>query len=398
MQNIPLKLLALGTYIGVLLLFSTSLSLSFFEVDIINGTQVSLLNIPMHFLVRWFGHNDIVVRLFMIAMHLITLYLFFKLSTHYLDKERDTLWNIIIFIMLPGVMSSAVIVHDTGVVLLLLLIFFNSFNRFKEKSFVLLPVYLFISPSFFILFAGIALYEFFQKSWYWALAASVLFIVSFYFFGFSTNYLPVNYMFENFGILGVVFSPLIFIYLIYTLFRIAVRGEKDLVWSTAWVALLLLLLLSFRQKVPIEQFAPYLIVMLPRMIAQFMHSYRMRIRPLRRTYKVFFTLTIVFLLGNSLLIYLNKYFFLFIDKPEHHFLIDHYIAKELAFTLKEQSYESIFTSDKNLAKRLEFYGVKIDARANRLEKNGCKNVTIRYIGRPVAFYCVTKNNNNRKSF
>lgn len=397
MRNLPLKLLALGTYIGVLLLFSDSLSLSFFEVDIINGDQKSILNFPMHLLTHYFGNDAFLIRLFMITMHIATLFLFFRLSEHYLKKERDKLWNLIIFVMLPGVLSSAIIVHDTGVVLFLLLFFVYSFNQFKEKSFLLLPFYLFINPSFFILFAGISLYEFFQKRWYLSGISFLLFLLSFYFFGFETNYMPKNYLFENFGVLGIVFSPLVFLYMIYTLFRIAVRGEKDLVWSMAWVALILLVILSFRQKVPLEQFAPYFIILLPRMVAQFMHSYRMRIRPLRRAYQLFFAIAILFLLLNTLAIYLNKYFFLVVDKAEHHFLIDHYIAKELAEALKAQHIYSVKISDGVLQKRLKFYGIKDQNRSMHLEKNSCKNVTISYIGRDVAYYCVTKNNSPRKS-
>ncbi len=381
-------------YTALLFAVADSLSLSYFEVSIYFGDDDSLLYYPLHAATSLLGQNDLAVRSVMIGLHLISIALFYLISKPYIEKERDRIWNIIFFVLLPGSVSSALIVHNTGLILMLLLLFIYGYQRFSQRALWILPLYLFIDASFFILFLALAVYMTFLRKGAYAFFSLIMMIGSVALFGFIGKGAPVNFLGETLSILSVVFSPLLFFYFLYVLFRIAFREEKDLIWMISTVALLLMMLLSIRQKVPLEQFAPYYIIMLPLMVRQFMHSYRLRIRALRKGYKIFFTIALVSLFANSMTIYFNKLFYLYIDSPKEHFLYEHYIAKELAQELKKRGIDTVKSSDPRLQKRLSFYGIGSSQTKTVLDEGKCKNVTISYIKREVSSFCVTKNNTN----
>jgi hypothetical protein len=95
---------------------------------------------------------------------------------------------------------------------------------------------------------------------------------------------------------------------------------------------------------------------------------------------------------NSLTVYLNRYFYYFLEDPSHHFLYKHYVAKELAIALREKGHTELNIKDKQMRLRLNFYGITHNEEAPFLKRKECKNVTIRYSNIEVAAFCVTKRN------
>ncbi len=388
-SKVLLRVIIVLVYISLLFSLAGTLSLSYYEVKNFYDEH-SILYYPLQLVTSLFGHSDLALRAFMLILHLLTLYIYFLISRHYLIRERETLWNIIVFILLPAIVSSAIIVHPSGLILLLLLLFIYSYLRWQEKAIVLLPLYLFVDISFFILFLGLFVYFLKEKKWWFAALQIVLMTGSIMMFSFIGQGVPVNHFTHTFGVTSLIFSPMIFVYYLYTLVRVGARGEKDLIWTLSSVAFIFMTLLSIRQWVKVEYFAPYLIILLPLMIKQFMHTYRIRIRALRRNYKILFVMAVLFLLANSLTVYLNKYLYYFLDKPQEHFLYKHYIAKELADQLKKRGYEKLNITDRRMRLRLKFYGIEHDLLAPVLRKNSCKNVTISYSNIKITSFCVTK--------
>ncbi|MDH5465554.1 MAG: hypothetical protein OEW60_07955, partial [Thiovulaceae bacterium] len=279
-----LRVFILGLYTLLLFQVSTTLSISLFEYHIYSGETSSLLFHPLHFFTTLFGQNDMAIRTLMILIHLATIYLYYQISKPYFSKEKDRHLNVFIFILLPGVVSSALIVHATGLVFLSLLFFLWIYQKSEKIAWLLLPLYFFLDPAFFILFLALFLQSLRQKRYYFALIAFLFMITSFYFFGFKTQLTPENFFLNTFAVLSIVFSPILFFYFIYALFRIGVKGKPDFIWMVSLSAMVVALGLSFRQKIPIEQFAPFIVVLLPLMLKQFLHTLRLRIKKLRKVH------------------------------------------------------------------------------------------------------------------
>ena len=194
--------------------------------------------------------------------------------------------------------------------------------------------------------------------------------------------MPSGYFLDIIGIYSAVFTPIVFIYIFYVLYRKFIMIEIDILWFIASVTLLFSLLLSFRQRVDIEHFAPYAIVALPLAAKTFVHSYKVRLRVFRTNYRNIFALSLVFLLLNTFVVLFNKELYLFIQNPKKHFAYDMHIAKELATELKYRNIECIDT-DKRMALRLRFYGIShcssyiLTENTNRSDLRG-ESVTISY--------------------
>jgi hypothetical protein len=392
--KVLLRLLSVFLYTTLLFFLADTLSLAYFEVENYFSADKSILYYPLHFLTSIFGQSDVVLRAFMIVVHLVSIYFFYQLAKEYLPREKDRLWSLILFILLPSVVSSAIIVHPSGLTMLFLLFFIYAFQRYQNRALWMLPLYLFIDISFFILFFGLFIYYISRKEWLVAVFQLLLMLASVMLFGFLSHGFPANYFMQMFGVTSLLFSPLLFVYYLYTLFRVGFKGNKDLVWTLSVSAFLFMLVLSMRQRVTVEHFAPYLILLLPLMVKQFMHAYRIRIRRLRKSYKILFSIALLFLVLNSLTVYFNRYFYHFIDEPKKHFLYKHYVVKELAEALHDKGHTKLEISDPYLSKRLEFYGVTRTESEYILIENSCSNVTISYDNVKISSFCVTKMNTN----
>jgi len=137
-----------------------------------------------------------------------------------------------------------------------------------------------------------------------------------------------------------------------------IKKELDLSWYIASASIILSLLASFRQKIYIEDFAPYVVIVVPSVIKIFLHSYRIRLKEFRTNYNIVATLTILFLSINVLFLFVNKPIYLFLSNPERHFIYQYHFVKEVANELKNRGINSIICDDKTLALRLKFYGIK----------------------------------------
>ena len=213
-----------------------------------------------------------------------------------------------------------------------------------------------------------------------------------YIFGIDFGGHPKNYFLNTLCIYAAIFSPVIFIYLIYALYRWGVKEERTLLWYLGITAFLFSLLLSFRQQMKLEELAPYIVVSSPIMVKTFLSSYRIRLREFRKHYRVLLMIGMTFLMMSTLSIFLNKYLYLFIAKPSKHFVYNNHIAKELSIELKNMGIDAVITSSERLQLRLKFYNIKKDYKINlEREKPSLKseNVTISYFGVEIAKYYVT---------
>lgn len=373
------------------------LSISYNEAEILNG-DLSFLQLLINSSIMLFGQNDFALRLPMILLHILSAILLFDLSKKYIKVQRNRLWLLIIFILLPGVISSAIIVNSAGVILFGLLLFAYVYENHSLKySYLLLFLFMLFDGGFVTLFMGLVFYSLYKKDKKFLLFNLFMFLSSLFIYGIDTHGSPKGYFLDSIGIYAAIFSPIIFIYLFYTLYRRYLTKELDMLWFVSSVALIFSLLLSFRQRVPIEYFAPYVMLSLPLVAQTFEHSYRVRLSMFRRNYRLAFAISLVLLLINSSVVFFNKYLYYVIEEPKKHFSYKMHVAKELAKELKSKGINCI-EADAKMSKRLEFYGV---TKCNNylLEEISAESikedsVTISYTNRVVYSANVTKLNTN----
>ena len=389
--------LILGLDALTLIFQSSELSISYNEALLLDG-NFSFLQALIKSSIFIFGQNDYALRLPMIALHVASAILLFKISKNYLKVERNRIWLLLIFILLPGVMSSAIIVNNAGLIIFALLLFVYVYENHSIKTtYILLFCYMLLEGSFAMLFVALALFSLYKKEKNYFLFNAALFLGSLLLYGIDTHGSPKGYFIDSIGIYAAIFSPIIFIYLVYVLYRRYLTKDLDILWFIATVALVFSLLLSFRQRVTIEYFAPYAILALPLIAQTFEHSYRVRLDIFRKKYRWAFIISLALLFVNSSIMFFNKYLYQIVKEPKKHFSYNMHIAKELSNELKIRGIDCV-TTDKKMQKRLEFYGVtkcnNLILRENSLNYTKTDSVTISYINRVVYNASVTDLNTN----
>ena len=383
----------LGIDAIILFLETSELSISYHEASMLYG-DFSFLQAIEYISFSIFSQNDFALRLPMILFHMASCILLFDISKKYLRYDRDRLWLILIFILLPGVISSAILVDSASFLIFGLLLFVYLYENVKIKYiYPLLLLYMLADGGFVYLFFSLIFFAWYKKDRYFLFFNLFMLSSSMLLYGIDTQGLPEGHFLDAIGIYSAIFTPIVFVYMFYVLYRRYLTQEIDVLWFVSSIALLISLLLSFRQRIDIEHFAPYLLVALPLVAQTFSSSYRVRLKHFRIKYKIAFVLSLCFLFFNSFIVLLNKNIYLFIDNPQKHFAYKMHIAKELATELKKNGFGCVKT-DKQMQKRLKFYGI-FKCENNLLLQCNHKeaDVTISYKNKPIYNGCVTIINN-----
>ncbi len=379
-------LAALFVNISILLLYASSLSITYHGAKIIYEDSSATSYILRGFLAL-FGNNDMSVRAPLILMNTLSAIVLYLLSKEYAKSDRERVWLVVIFLLLPGVISSSLLVDGAALVTLTLLVYIYLYKIVGQKADLLLPFMLFAESGFLFLFAGMFIFVLSQKRYLYSLFYLLLVICSLYLYSFNTGGIPINQFLDTLGLYGALFSPIVFLYLVYTLYRRLVLGQVDMILIISSTAFVLSLVLSFRQRVEIEMFAPYLILALPLAMETFYRSYRIRLREFRGRYRMLFVVAISLLLANAAVVFLNKWAYRFVENPSSYFAYRTHVASELADELKRMSITCIDANDEKMQLRLRFYEIQ-ECERYSLGDSG-KRVTISYLKTSVADFYVS---------
>ena len=177
-------------------------------------------------------------------------------------------------------------------------------------------------------------------------------------YGFDTGGKPRGFLVDTFAIYASIFSPLLFIYFFYSIYRSGIKKDRTLVWYIAVTSLLFSFLFSFRQRIYIEDYAPFVVIFLPFMVKIFFHTIRVRLPQFR--YRHYYTSSAVLfiLFINVFITIINKPLYLFLENPKKHFIYKYNFAKELAHELKLHNINKVSSYDDELLLRLRFYGIE----------------------------------------
>ena len=349
-----------------LLYAANSLSISYNEAEIFFQKH-SLLSYILKLSAHFFGQNDLAVRGVMIFFHIASVVLMYKVSKFYIKLEFDRIVAVLLFVLLPGTLASALIINNAGICITLALLCIYLFHIKKKILFSLFfCLAFFIDGDFLIFYAGFFIFALYKRKPPLAWLSAILFLLTLYFFGFETNGRPSGHFIDTFGIFAAVFSPFVFIFFVYTIYRIWVKEKKDLLWFIAICSFCFCMIVSVRQRLELEQFLPFCVIATPLMVRVFFNSYRVRLPKFRRGHKICTSLVMLFLVFNWSAIIFNQIFYLFLNDPTKHLTYKFDVAKELADKLKEAGVQDIATDDTRLALRLKFYGIKTKSYSKNL--------------------------------
>lgn len=359
MSNIKEKSLFISLLIfhfALLLFIVEDFSLSYKEVEVIFSNN-SFIGVVANIFIDLFGQNDFAVRLPFILFYIGSTIVLYLLTDDYFKYKIDRLITVAIFMILPGVNTAALLVNESIVVIFFTLLYLYLYKLYEKEHYILLTLFLFIDNSFAILYLALFFYSLKKKDNILLIVSLVLFGLSMSIYGFDIGGHPRGYFLDTFGILASIFSPLLFIYFLYSIYRVGLKWEKDMYWYISTTALALALIFSLRQKVDIVDFAPFIVISIPIMVRLFMHSYRVRLQEYRKKHFTFASFTLFLLVVNFLILIFSKSLYPFFENPEKHFVYKHHIAKELAQELKKQNIDNLFVADTALQERLNFYGI-----------------------------------------
>ncbi|MDU2009467.1 hypothetical protein VBZ67_05660 [Campylobacter concisus] len=349
-----------------LLYAANSLSISYNEAEIFFQKH-SLLGYILKLSAHFFGQNDLAVRGVMIFFHIASVALMYKVSKFYIKLEFDRIIAVLLFVLLPGTLASALIINNAGICITLALLCIYLFHIKKKILFSLFfCLAFFIDGDFLIFYAGFFIFALYKRKPPLAWLSAILFLLTLYFFGFETNGRPSGHFIDTFGIFAAVFSPFVFIFFVYTIYRIWVKEKKDLLWFIAICSFCFCMIVSVRQRLELEQFLPFCVIATPLMVRVFFNSYRVRLPKFRKGHKICTSLVMLFLIFNWSAIIFNQIFYLFLSDPTKHLTYKFDVAKELADKLKEAGVQDIATEDTRLALRLKFYGIKTKSYSKNL--------------------------------
>jgi len=331
------------------------------------------------------GKSDFTLRLPFILFHLASIVLLYKIGKLFLKKHLDRVLSVAIYAFLPGVNSVALLVNNSVVVIFVTLLFtYLYLKEYKVVSHIVLIASVFIDNSFAILYIALFIYSLAHRKIDLLLLTSILFGVCLYVYGFDTGGKPKGYFVDTLGVYAAIFSPLLFLYFVYAMYRILIKEEKNLLWYISFFSLVVSLLLSLRQKLYLEDFAPFVVLAIPLMIKVFFNSYRVRLPMFRKLHTVFFGLVILSLLSITTISYVHLPLYTLMEEPSKHFAIKYHIAKELANALKAKGITKVMLKDDKMALRLKFYDIErggvYKLSSFKEVDGGYETITISYFG------------------
>lgn len=353
----PLLVFAFVVFVLLLLNSSSQLSFSYKESLLILNPKGSFLSFFIGQWIDLFGDNSIVARLPFIFFYSLSCLFIYFLMENYFTKEIDRVITVLIFALLPGLNSAALIINESIIVTFLVLFYLYLYKITKKQNIPLLLLFLFIDNSFAIFYLALFFYSLYKKDNILLFVSLALFGFSMSIFGFDTGGKPKGYFINTLAIYASIFSPLLFMYFTYAMYKISFKGKKSLYWFVSITAFGFSLLLSFRQKPDIADFAPFVVIAIPMMVKLFMHSYRVRLRQYRTKHKIAVNIVLTILIINFLALHINKPFYLLLENPTKHFAYDYHFTKEIAQKLKSKNIDFIYCEDEKLQTKLKLYGI-----------------------------------------
>ena len=299
------------------------------------------------------------LRLFSLLFGFFSVLLFYHLSELYFEKRWDVYLSTALFMFLPGMMTAIAMANEAIVVLVIVLLFviFHHHKRYVYLPFLMLILF-FVHDTSFVFFVAVFLYGVMNKESKLALLA-LTFLLAFIYLanGINLRGIPSGHFIDIFGLYAMVFSPLLFLYFFYAMYRILLREKKNIIWYISFTSLIFSLILSIRQKIHITDFAPYVMIAIVLILGVFNHTIGVRLPQFQKNYKRGFIMVISMLVISFFSMVGHQLFVLF-ENPKIEFSQNIYHPYLLAKELKSKGVECYDTNNTYQRYQLRYYNIK----------------------------------------
>lgn len=374
--------------------FTTQISISGQEANLFFAHS-NITGAISYYTCQIFGTNDLTARLPFLLLHFASTIMLFELSKTVLLRNTDRIIAVMFYAFLPGVNIAALLINKAMIIIFLTLLFLLLMQKgFVRLMYLLLCLYAFTDNAFSILFLALIFYGVKLDDKKLIVINIILFGINMFLFGFDNGGKPKSMFLDTLGVYFAIFSPFVFIYFLFSIYKSFRAGSNQSVLYISFWALLFSLILSIRQKVQFEDFAPFVVLSVLFMVSTFFASYRVRLRPFRKGYKLLgYSLSATMLL-TLIAIFCSKQLYPMLSNPAKHFAYNYHVAKELSIELKKLGITNITCRDKDTQLRLKFYGIDPGKEfvLSKKTQEGAKRVSIIYTGTEIATYYVTKVN------
>lgn len=322
-------------------------------------TDTHLLYYLTHFAEGWF-RNELDFRLPFLLFGVLNIPLFYIMSLLYFENRQESYLATTIFMLLPGIITSAILVNSAVLVITLVL----GFIIFYEKKMIFwqcinMVLLFFVHQASVIFFIALAIFFVFRREQKFFIVSLVFIVVDLIFFnGLDISGRPQGEFLELFGLYIALFSPFVFIYFFYTLYRVWLRGKRDILWYISFTAFILSILLSLRQQVIMTDFAPYVIVAVVLMVVNYHQSLWIRLPQFQVWYKRGFLMIFASLIVSAMIILFHKQFFYFLDDKSKHFAYQFYEPYWQFLKLDEIEQNCYTAKSEKVQYQLKYYGIE----------------------------------------
>ncbi|MEA3418553.1 MAG: hypothetical protein U9Q90_04060 [Campylobacterota bacterium] len=307
-----------------------------------------------------FSSSFISIRIFFLLIGFVSIFLYYRMTWIYLKNENDRHLATAVYMLLPGMITALVLANISILVIPLVLLFLLAYDKkwVWAQAFLMLLLFV-IHDASVIFFISIFIYAIFKRELIVGLISGFFLLLTIVIdSGVEIGGRPSGHFADIFGLYAALFSPLLFVYFFYTLYRILLREEKNILWYISFIALIVSLILSIRQRVSITDFAPYVVISVVLMLDIFNRSVYVRLPEYQKRYKQGFMVVMAVLVITALTIVFHQAFFPAMKDPRDHFAYKLYQPYWLAQKLKNQNINCYDTSDRKMQYQLRFYGVK----------------------------------------
>ena len=263
--------------------------------------------------------------------------------------------------LLPGILTGITLANIAIIVLPVVLLFVLMHE--KGYFWILPPLMLvlfFIHEASIIFFIAVLLYAIAYNEKRLAIVSSAFVLVCIYLAkGIVIGGRPSGHFLEIFGLYATLFSPFVFLYFFYALYRILLKGKKNLLWYISFTALAFSLLLSIRQRVHITDFAPYVMIAVPLMVSVLNQSMRVRLLQFQKPYKRGAYFVVFTLILSAFVIITHKASYYCLGMPEKHFAKRIYAPYDKVQELKAEGIECYDAQGRSEWYQFQYYNMPL---------------------------------------
>ena len=306
-----------------------------------------------------FFKNSLAFRMPFILFGFLNIPLFFIMSRNYFNKIEESYLATTIYLLLPGIIASTILVNISVLVITFVLLFIIFYEKRILFGQLLSMISLLLLHDASILFF-IALSIFFgvkEKKKYFLLSL-ILGLISLYFNGLEIGGRPTGEFLQLFALYLALFSPLVFLYFFYALYRISLREQKDILWYISFTAFIFSIVLSLRQQVDMTDFAPYVIVSVVLMLLTYHKTLHVRLPIFQKSYRLGFKIVLSSLLFSSTIILFHPILFYIINDKSQHFAYSFYEPYWHIVKLKKIGKNCYTVKNQKVQYQLKYYDIE----------------------------------------